>query len=244
MASLKHVDLLRDKRTWFIVTIIAVVAAAHAFGLSDYLSIASLAENRLLLKTLVKEHMVIAVMGFLATYIALVALSLPGSQILTITSGFLFGTLLGSALSVIGATAGAVVIFVTVTRIFGTVSLSRLGWRVEAVAAAIKSEAWSYLFVLRLVPVAPFFAVNLAAAVVGVNLRTFVLTTFFGIIPGSLAYSMFGAGFGTMFDAGHVPGFTELLTPEILYSISGLAALALLAIPVKRYLGKRNSSRI
>ncbi len=243
MASLKLATLLRDRRTWFVVIILAVVAAAHAFGLNDYISIAALSENRSLLLAFVKEHMVVAAIGFLAAYVSVVALSLPGAQILTITGGFLFGTLLGSALSVIGATTGAILIFIAVTRIFGPVPLSRLGPRVEAVTKAIKSEAWSYLFVVRLVPIAPFFAVNLAAAVVGVSLRTFALTTFFGIIPGALAYAMFGAGLGTMFDAGHVPGFTELLSPEILFAIGSLAALALLAFPVKRYMGKRTKSR-
>jgi uncharacterized membrane protein YdjX (TVP38/TMEM64 family) len=244
MASLKLVTLLRDRRTWFAVFILAVFLAAQASGLNEYLSIAALAENRSWLLALVRENMAVAVVVFLAAYVCLVALSLPGSQMMTITGGFLFGTLLGSALSVIGATAGAIVIFMAITRIFGPVPLSRLGRRVEAVAMTIRSEAWSYLFVLRLVPVAPFFAVNLAAAVVGVSLRTFALTTFFGIIPGSLAYSMFGAGFGTMFDAGRVPGFTELLTPEILYGIGSLAALAFLAIPVKRYLGMRRTPRL
>lgn len=238
------VKLLCDRRSWLAGVVIAIVVAAHAFGLNDYLSIATLAENRTLLMGFVGGHMAIAILTFIAVYIGLVAFSLPGSQILTIAGGFLFGTVLGAALSVVGATAGAILIFIAVTRIFGPLSLSRLGRRVETIAQAIRSEAWSYLFVLRLLPIAPFFAVNLAAALVGIKLRTFAFTTFFGIIPGALAYAMCGAGIGTMFEAGHVPDLTDLLSPQIMLAMGALAALALAAIPMKRYIERRKAERI
>ena len=233
------VQLLRSRRCWLASAVIAIFAAAHAAGLNDCLSIAALAENRSLLMDFVGSHLAIAVAVFIAVYVGLVALSLPGSQILTIASGLMFGTVPGAALSVIGATLGAILVFIAVTRIMGPLSLTRLGHRVETIAEAIKSEAWSYLFVLRLLPVAPFFAVNLAAALVGVSFRTFVFTTFFGIIPGALAYAMCGAGFGTMFEDGQIPGLVELLSPQILLALGALAALALTAIPMKRYLERR-----
>ena len=231
--------MVRDKRVWLFAGFLAIVLIVEIFGLHGYLSMESVARNRLTLLSLVNHNYVLSIVLFLAVYVLLVALSLPGSQILTITAGLLFGTYLGATLAVVGATTGAGLLFLAVTRIFGIASIGRPGSRVERLTAVLKADAWSYLLVLRLIPVVPFFAINLAAALVGIPFWTFALTTLFGIVPGALAYAMFGAGMGTMLQAGTVPGVLDLMTPELLLSTGGLATLAIVAIPVRRHIERR-----
>lgn len=212
-------------------------------GLSGFISIESILGSRQTLLSFVEQNYILSIVLFFAVYVTTVTFSLPGSQVLTITAGFMFGSSLGATLSVAGATVGAALLFLAVTRIFGFLTFGRPGSLVEKLASTLKADAWSYLFVLRLVPVAPFFAVNLAAALVGVSFRTFALTTFFGIMPGSLAYATFGDGLGTVFQAGSVPGFFDLMTPELLLSTSVLTTLAIAAIPLRRYVEKRMKDR-
>ncbi len=183
---------------WRLAPLGLVAAAAIAFiaiGGHHYLTFAALAENRGRLMAFVADRGCAAGAVYIALYAVLTALSVPGGGVLTIAGGVLFGTWLGALCAVIGATLGATAIFLAVRA--GLSGLARragpLAGRLEA---GFRADAFSYLLFLRLVPIFPFWLVNLVPALLGVRLRTFVLGTFIGIIPATFIYAGLGNGLG------------------------------------------------
>ncbi|MCZ8150122.1 MAG: VTT domain-containing protein, partial [Roseomonas sp.] len=181
----------------------------------------------------VAANLVLASLAYVGIYIAAVAFSLPGAVFLTVSGGFLFGAAGGTALTVFGATIGATLVFVFARRLFGADALDRLGPKARALGAGIRRNAASYLLVLRLVPLFPFFLVNLVPAFVGVRLPVYVATTALGILPGTAVFSLAGAGLGDVLAMDGAFDPRAVLTPQILGALVGLAALSLAAIPLK-----------
>src|ERR1700719_5006595 len=175
-----------------------LVAAWIVFMLAGgyrYLTFSALAENRDWLCGLVRQWGVLAAFVYIMVYATLVALSVPGAAILTIAGGFLFGTWVGGLCAVIGATLGATAIFLAARAGLGGLT-QRAGRFVGKLEAGFRADAFSYLLVLRLVPIFPFWLVNLVAALARVRLRTYVVGTLLGIIPGSFVFVSLGQGFG------------------------------------------------
>ena len=216
----------------------ALILGLRATGLGDLLSLETLRTHRAALTGWVGGNLVLAAVAFVGVYAAAVAFSVPGAVILTLSGGFLFGAVLGTLLSVVGATIGAVLVFLFARMIFGDSALEKFGERGRVLAEGIRRNAWSYLLVLRLVPLFPFFLVNLVPAFVGVRLPVYALTTFFGILPGTAVFSLSGAGLGSVLDAGGALDLRSILTPQILGALLGLAALSLAAIPLKNRFAK------
>jgi uncharacterized membrane protein YdjX (TVP38/TMEM64 family) len=210
-----------------------------AFGLQDRLSCAALRDNRAWLADWVAAYRLLAVLGFMAIYAAAVALSVPGAAVLTVAAGFLFGTLAATAIVVAAATAGATVLFLAARTAFRDLLEPRVGPWLARLQRGFAENELSYLLFLRLVPLFPFFVVNLVPAFLGVRLRSFVIATFFGIIPGSIVFAYFGASLGSLFDAGRDCSLDEVLTPQILLALGGLALLALVPIVYKRFAARR-----
>jgi uncharacterized membrane protein YdjX (TVP38/TMEM64 family) len=231
--------LLKDRRLWLALGAVALLAALRFTGLGELLSLDTLARHREALLGFVAANLTLAALAYVAVYALAVALSLPGAVILTLTGGFLFGAVLGTLLTVTGATIGATGVFLFAKAIFGEQALDRLGPRAQGLAEAIRRNAASYLLVLRLVPLFPFFLVNLVPAFVGVRLPVYVLTTFVGIIPGTAVFSLTGAGLGNILDAGGTLDLRSVLSPEILAGLIGLALLSLAAIPLKNRFASR-----
>ncbi len=229
---------LSDKRLWIILALIGVVLGLRLAGLGDLLSIETLRAHRAVLAAYVDERAVLSATLFVLAYTAAVGVSLPGATVLTLAGGFLFGPFLGTVLNVTGATLGAALIFIFARRLFGDDVLKKFGQTAVKLGENIRSNAWSYLLVLRLAPLFPFFLVNLVPAFVGVSLPVFVLTTFFGIIPATAVFSTAGAGLGAVLDNDGAFSIGSVLTPEILAGLFGLAALSLAAIPLKKRFGK------
>lgn len=177
---------------------------------------------------------------YVALYSLVVAFSLPGGLVMTLLGGLLFGTWLGAALTVIGATLGATAVFLAARTAFGDVLRAKAGPMLQKMEAGFRENALSYLLVLRLVPLFPFFIVNLAPAFLGVPLSTYVAATFFGIIPGTVVYSSVGAGLGAVLQRGEAPDHAVIWKPEIICPLLGLAALALLPVVYKRMKAKRH----
>jgi uncharacterized membrane protein YdjX (TVP38/TMEM64 family) len=225
--------LLRDRRLWIGLGVLGLLVALRAAGLADHLSLATLAAHREALGGFVAANLAVAALAYLGIYIAAVAFSLPGAVFLTLAGGFLFGAAGGTALTVVGATTGATLVFLFAQRLFGADALDRLGPKARALGEGIRRNAASYLLVLRLVPLFPFFLVNLVPAFVGVRLRTYVLTTALGILPGTAVFSLAGAGLGEVLAMGGAFDPRAVLTPQILGALLGLAALSLAAIPLK-----------
>ncbi len=210
-----------------------------ASGLNEYLSFEQLKTHRGALVGWVDEFGMLAVLVYVLLYAVVVAFSLPGGAVMTITGGFLFGALAATGAVVIGATVGATVIFLAARTAFADFFHAKAGPAVQKMEAGFQDNALSYLLVLRLIPLFPFFIVNLVPALLGVPLGTYVLGTFFGIIPGTFVYASVGAGLGALFEAGQTPDLGIIFQPEILTPIVGLAVLALLPVAYKKWKASR-----
>jgi uncharacterized membrane protein YdjX (TVP38/TMEM64 family) len=211
-----------------------LVVAWIAFMLAGgyrYLTFAALAENRDWLCGLVQHWGFLAASGYIAIYAVLVALSVPGAAVLTIAGGFLFGTWIGAVCAVFGATLGATALFLAARAGLGGLA-QRAGRFIGKLEAGFRADAFNYLLVLRLVPIFPFWLVNLVPALVGVRLATFVLATFLGIIPGSFVYASLGNGLGSVLEE---PDLAIVFEPRVLLPVIGLALLALIPVGYKRW---------
>ncbi len=217
-----------------LAVLLAAIALVFATGLHRYLSFDALRENRQALQAFVAANYPAAALLYVAVYAAAVALSVPGAIILTVSGGFLFGSLWGTVLVVIGATTGATLLFLIAKTALGDSLRKRAGGLITKLEAGFRENALSYLLVLRLVPLFPFWLVNLAAAVLGVPLATYVLGTAVGIIPGSYVFATVGAGLGSVFDQGGEPSLAGVLTPQVLTALIGLAVLSLIPVAYKK----------
>jgi uncharacterized membrane protein YdjX (TVP38/TMEM64 family) len=218
-----------------LAAILALLGLAYVLGLHRYLSFEVLAENRALLLAWTQEHTALALAAFALAYIAVVALSLPGGAVATLTGGFLFGTWLGGLTTVFAATIGATLLFLAARTALGDILRAKAGPGLRKLEDGFKRDALSYLLVLRLVPAFPFFLVNLAPAFLGVSLRTYLIGTFFGIMPGTFVFASVGAGLGAVFDRGERPDLSIILTPPVLLPLLALAALALVPVIWNRF---------
>ena len=220
-----------------IVAILAV-AVAGAFLLRDRLGFEALEEHREALLAFRDAHYLLAALGFVAAYAALVAFSLPGALVFTLTGGFLFGIFPGILYNVAGASIGAIVIFLAARTGFGARFARKVddrGGKIASFKRGLKEDEWSYLFLMRLVPVLPFFVANLLPAFAGTSLLRFAVSTVIGITPGGLVYTSVGAGLGDVFASGERPDAGIIFEPVVLGPLLGLAALAVLPVAVKRY---------
>jgi uncharacterized membrane protein YdjX (TVP38/TMEM64 family) len=221
-----------------LLLLLALVGLVLAFDLHELLSLETLERHRAVLIGLVDANWPLAASAFVAVYAVATALSVPGGLVLTVTGGFLFGSLWGTLLVVIGATAGAAGIFLIARTALGGPLRAKAGPWLERIGEGFEANAFSYLLVLRLIPLLPFFVVNLVPAFLGVRLGTYLLATFIGIIPATYVYATFGAGLGQVFAQGEDITLEGVLTPEIVIALVGLAVLALLPVIYKRWRGR------
>lgn len=232
--------LLTLRRLWPLVVILCGFASFFAFDLDSYVSFEMLKQHREWLLGQVDDNLMLTTFAFVVVYAAIIGFSVPGATIASITGGFLFGLWLGTIVNVISATLGATMLFLAARSVFADILHEKAGPWLRKVESNFNENAASYLLFLRLVPIFPFFAVNLIPAFLGVRLRTFVLTTFFGIIPGGFVYTSFGAGLGAIFDRGDgVITARAVFTPEIVGAMLGLAVLSLLPVAYKFWRVKR-----
>ena len=212
----------------------AAMAAAYALDLHHFLTFDALRDHRAELMVIVSQHAVLAALGFIAIYTAATALSLPGGAILSVAGGFLFGSLLGTTYIVVGATMGAMAIFLAARTVLGDALRDKAGSWLKRMEDGFRENAFNYLLVLRLVPLFPFFVVNLVPAFLGVPLRTYVIATFVGIIPGAFVFASVGTGLGSVFDAMEDFSPASALTPEVVVALVGLSVLSLVPVVYRR----------
>lgn len=205
------------------------VFAFFALGGPSRVSLDAVKEHRDTLLALTERHFALAIAVAFAVYVAAVAFSLPVATLLSLLIGFLFGRWLGTALIVGAATAGASLAFLAARYLFAAAAQQRMGAVGAKIAAGFTANAFNYLLFLRLVPIFPFFLVNIAPALTGITLRTFVLATLVGIIPGSFVYANLGQALG------RIDSTRELVSPEILGALSLLGAIALIPVLWKRF---------
>jgi uncharacterized membrane protein YdjX (TVP38/TMEM64 family) len=211
--------------------LLVVAGIAFVVGGGDHLlTFAAIADNREWLCGLVARWGFVAALVYIAAYAGLVAFSVPGAVVLTIAGGFLFGTWLGGLCAVIGATLGATGVFLAARAGFGGLA-RRAGPLIGKLEAGFRADAFSYLLVLRLVPVFPFWLVNLVPALASVGLLTYLLATFIGIVPGTFVYASLGNGLGTVVDQ---PDLGVVFRLSVLLPLVALAVLALVPVWYKR----------
>jgi uncharacterized membrane protein YdjX (TVP38/TMEM64 family) len=239
--------------------ILAIMAFVLAMGWHRHLSVESLARHRAAIEAMVAAHQAIAILAFMAIYAAAVALSFPGAALLTIGGGMLFGTVIGGLSAVVAATLGATAIFLIAKYAFGgspACLLARRGGPLgEKLASGFRKNAFCYLVFLRLVPLFPFWLVNLVPAPAGVGLLPFVAATAIGIVPASFAFAFFGAGLDSAIAAQESAyeaclatqfvgcsldfHFKTAATPELIGGLVALGLIALIPPVVKRYRAAR-----
>ncbi len=234
-----------------LVIIAAVFALFFILGLDEYLSFKALSENRDKLLEFVANNYVVALLLYLVLYTIAVAASLPGGLLLTISGGFLFGWFVGGLVTVVAATIGATILFMVAATSVGEVLRQKAGPWLKRLEHGFQDNALSYLLFLRLVPAFPFWLVNIAPAFLGVPLRTYIIGTFVGIIPGTFVFAFLGTGLDSIiveqqekvaackasgqaicnenFELG------SLITTEIILAFVALGVISLIPIVIKRF---------
>ncbi len=216
-----------------------VIALFFALGGDSYLMVQTLADNRHELMAFVHDNMVGSVVLFIAAYALITAIAVPGSAVLTIAGGFLFGIAFGTAWVVIAATAGATALFLMARTVLGDGLRKRAGTALRKMEAGFSENAFSYLLSLRLIPVFPFFLINIVPAFLGVSLRTYVVATLIGIIPGAFVFASIGAGLGSIFDMMSDFTLAGALTPQVIVALASLSVLSLVPPPLYKKLKAR-----
>jgi uncharacterized membrane protein YdjX (TVP38/TMEM64 family) len=242
------------KRLWPLIALLGATAVVFAMGWHRYFTVTALAEHREALRQLIDAHMLLSLAAFVALYVAVVALSLPGGAVMTLAGGFLFGWLIGGTASLFGATIGATFVFLIAKSTLGRLLAQRAGPFLSRFRQGFQEDAFSYLLFLRLVPIFPFWLVNLAPGLLNVSFATYVATTFLGIIPGTFAFALAGSGLDSVIEAQRAmyqsclaksgsggqescsysldPGM--LLTPELIAGCVALGFVALVPVVLKR----------
>ena len=221
--------------------VIAAVAIAGFFLLRDYLDFETLRSNRENLIEFRNSNFALTSLVFILAYVVIVAFSLPGAAVASLTGGFLFNLFPGALYNIGAATIGASAIFWAARLGMGDFLAAKMDsstGAVKKIKQGLNENEISFLFLMRLVPAVPFFVANLLPALVGVKFRNFVFTTFFGIIPGGVVYTWVGAGLGEVFARGEDPNFGIIFEWYILGPILGLCALAVLPIAIRWVRGK------
>lgn len=219
---------------WRRIALAATVAAAFAafflLGGSRWLSLDALQANRERLADFTDRHFAAVLAGAALVYAAATALSFPGAVVLTLAAGFLFGPWVGTAVVVTGATVGATLAFLGARYLFAEAARRRMGPRLRRLAEGFEADGFSYMLFLRLVPVFPFWLVNLAPALTPLGTRTYVAATAIGIVPGSFAYCYLGARLSTLRSVSDV-----YRDPRWLAALGMLAALSLAPVAWKKF---------
>lgn len=223
------------RRFWPLLLVLAALALAFALGLHRHLSFEALARQHAALGEAVAARPLLSPLAYVAAYAAAAALSLPGAVVITLAGGLLFGTLFGGALAVLGATLGATLLFLAARHALGGWLAGRAGPLMARIRPGLERDGFSFLLALRLLPLFPFWLVNLAPALVRMPLHTFFGATLLGILPGTFVFASVGAGLGTVLAEGRQPDLSIILRPAVLLPLIGLALLSLLPVAWRRW---------
>jgi uncharacterized membrane protein YdjX (TVP38/TMEM64 family) len=215
---------------------VAVVAVAHFGGVTEIFSPEAVLAKRQALRDFAASHPVLAPLAFAAAYVAIAALALPVAAILSLVGGFLFGVWLGSALVLVSATTGALIIFALARSAIGEPLRRKAGPLYERIAANMRENAFGYLLFMRLVPLFPFFLVNLVAALFDMTARSFVLATIVGMAPATVIYVNFGRQIGS------VASVSDLMSPGVIVALTGLGILVLTPMIYRQWSRRTSNS--
>lgn len=240
MSSTVHPEIPTKKKSLWqrlmpLLILAGLFAVFFALDLGRYVSFDALRENRDQLQAFVAANAIVAVLIYMGLYAVMVSASLPGATVFTVAGGFLFGSILATFYTVVAATIGATIIFLVARTAMGDALRDKAGGRIDRLLTGFRQDAFNYLLVLRLVPIFPFFLVNIAPAFAAVPVRVYIAATFLGIIPGTFVYAQVGTGLGSIFDSGQAFTLGSVLTPEIIIALAGLAVLSVIPVVYKRF---------
>jgi uncharacterized membrane protein YdjX (TVP38/TMEM64 family) len=222
------------RRYGLLIVLVLLVIAVAASGATKHISLAELKARRAELTAFVDAHWIASLAVYGVLYTAVVALSLPLALVMTLTGGFLFGPVPGGLAALTSATLGSTVSFLACRTAFGDIVTRKAGPTITRLAEGFRKDAFSYLFTLRIIPVAPLLLINVAAGLAEVSTRTFVTASFVGMAPGSFVYAFLGSGLGAIFERGGEPDLHIITEPRILLPLIGLACLALAPMVYRR----------
>ncbi|MEQ1795658.1 MAG: TVP38/TMEM64 family protein [Nitrospira sp.] len=215
------------------MVIVCAIGAFVYFDLGRFLSLNALKDNRDHLLAFTEANYAAAVGIFILTYIAVTGLSLPGAVILTLAGGFLFGTVWGTLFVNLGATTGATLAFLAARYLLRDWVEQKFGKWLGPVQQGFTNNAFNYLITLRLIPLFPFFVVNLVSGLTRMNVGSYVAATAIGIIPGSFVYAYAGRQLGT------INSLKEIASPNVITAFVLLGLLALVPIVYKQFAAKQ-----
>jgi uncharacterized membrane protein YdjX (TVP38/TMEM64 family) len=206
------------KKVLILLIFVGGFSAFFLLGGDQYLNFSMLKANRDRLLTYTLNHYWSILLGAMAVYTISTALSLPVATILSLTIGFLFGLWVGTAIILISATLGATLAFLAARYVFAEAVSRRMGTMAKKLMSEFHRNDFNYLLFLRLVPLFPFWLINLATAFTPIRVQTYVLATAIGIIPGVFVFTNLGQSLG------------RIESPDQLLSFKTLSALILLSI--------------
>jgi len=224
------------KKAALLIIIALAIGLFYYLDLGRYLTLESLKANRDLLLNYYADNRFIFIASYIFIYTIQTALSLPGAAILTLAGGAIFGALMGTIWVNIGATTGAVLAFLLAQTLLRDWVVKKFGRQMEALDKGLSESGMSYLLFLRLVPLFPFFLVNLACGITGLPLRTYILGTMVGILPGSFVYANAGASIASINNMG------DVASPRVLVSFALLGLFALIPTVYKKIKASRQST--
>lgn len=213
---------MKSKKLIIVLVVLCSVALFVGLDLHRYLTLDALKTNRQALNDYYAAHKILMVVGFMTIYIIQTALSLPGAAILSLTAGAVFGSVMGTIYANIAATIGATLAFLVTRYLLRDVVLDKFGAILEGINRELERRGFNYLLFLRLVPVFPFFLINLAAGLTRIPLRSFFMGTMLGIIPGCFVYVNAGASLAT------VDSLKGIASPQVLGSFAVLGLFTLI----------------
>lgn len=213
--------------------------SAFLLDLDSYFSFEALKLHYQEIENFINTNLVLSIFIFSLMYITVVALSMPVATFMTIFGGLIFGQILGTILVVFSATLGACIFFLTAKIASSELINNTKQSLIKKMQKGFQENAFFYLLTLRLMPIFPFVAVNLGAAVFQIHLKVFFLGTLIGIIPGSFVYVSIGVALRKVIQK---PDFSPsiILDPQILIALLGLGVLALLPVIYKHVKAKRH----
>jgi uncharacterized membrane protein YdjX (TVP38/TMEM64 family) len=224
-----------------LLVLLSGAGIALAFGFDAPAAIEVLRRNHLGLLTFVAGAPHVASLLFMAIYAIGVAISVPGLAVLTVIGGYLFGWVHGTAYALIAATFAASAMFLLARSAIGGALRARAGPSLQRFAQGFRDNASSYVFVLNLVPIFPYAMVIGIPAACGVRLRTFTVSAFFGLLPGTLLFAHLGTGLGDVLAANLPIRLTSFTTPHIVLPLTGLAILTLLPVAYRSWRSGRSA---
>lgn len=227
-----------------LLVLLGLFSLFFIFRLDRYLSFTALRDHRALLLSWTQTHFILSALLFVMCYTLAVAISIPGAVFLTLAGGFLFGVFIGVLLVVISATLGATLLFFAVRTALGEwLAKKTSGW-VDRMRQGFQRDAFSYLLTLRLIPLFPFWAVNIVPALLNVSAKTFITATLIGIIPGSFVYVLLGNGLSQVFASNQTPNLGIIFEPYVLGPLLALAVLSLMPALYRRFFSRKHKNKI